>query len=214
MGYTSKHTGSEIDAGIDAAYEALPASGGTMTGELILHGSPSKKLGAATKEYVDNAINGIENNPGGNGSDDLSKYPFYSEENPPPYPVTSVNGETGDVIVPTGAGVDFSTSETDTGLKWIDGRPVYTRMFVVENPGTATGLLDIGMVTDLVWLDMSGCFLKNDGAIFHAAHIGATGTRTLVLQIGVSNTDNAAILYATPYGTSTIYVKAFYVKAA
>ena len=32
---------------------ALPKSGGTMTGALILHGNPTAAKGAATKQYVD-----------------------------------------------------------------------------------------------------------------------------------------------------------------
>ena len=30
---------------------------------------------------------------------------------------------------PTGGGIDYSTEEQDTGLKWIDGRHVYQRTF-------------------------------------------------------------------------------------
>lgn len=52
--YKSKHTGAAIDAGIDLANAALPASGGTMTGPLILSGDPASEKEAATKEYVDN----------------------------------------------------------------------------------------------------------------------------------------------------------------
>lgn len=33
---------------------ALPKSGGTMTGALILHGDPTNSMEAATKQYVDN----------------------------------------------------------------------------------------------------------------------------------------------------------------
>lgn len=38
---------------------AVPLAGGTMTGPLILNADPSVALGAATKQYVDNAISGI-----------------------------------------------------------------------------------------------------------------------------------------------------------
>lgn len=44
---------------------ALPLAGGTMTGNLILNGSPTSDLQAATKQYVDNAI------AQGGGSSDL-----------------------------------------------------------------------------------------------------------------------------------------------
>lgn len=37
----------------------LPIAGGTMTGPLILSGDPTLDLGAATKQYVDNAVDGV-----------------------------------------------------------------------------------------------------------------------------------------------------------
>lgn len=57
--YQSKHSGAEIDAGIDAANSALPKSGGTMSGALTLYGEPSEDNQAATKKYVDDLIEGI-----------------------------------------------------------------------------------------------------------------------------------------------------------
>ena len=53
--YYLTHTGAEIDAGIDKANEALPKTGGTMSGALILNDDPALNLGAATKQYVDKA---------------------------------------------------------------------------------------------------------------------------------------------------------------
>lgn len=47
---TAKNT---ADAATETANNALPKSGGTMLGELILSGAPTKNNGAATKEYVD-----------------------------------------------------------------------------------------------------------------------------------------------------------------
>lgn len=67
MSYTSRHTGTQIDDGIDAANAALPIAGGTMTGALILHGNPTVDKGAATKKYVDDKISNIELTPGADG---------------------------------------------------------------------------------------------------------------------------------------------------
>ena len=36
---------------------AVPVTGGTMTGALILHADPVENMQAATKQYVDSAIN-------------------------------------------------------------------------------------------------------------------------------------------------------------
>lgn len=54
--YTSKFTGVEIDAGIDAANAALPKTGGTMQGDLILNGDPTSRDMAASKGYVDSEV--------------------------------------------------------------------------------------------------------------------------------------------------------------
>ena len=53
--YYLKHTGAELDAAIDTANAALPKSGGTMEGALILNGNPSSDNAAANKKYVDEA---------------------------------------------------------------------------------------------------------------------------------------------------------------
>ena len=44
---------------VTALNEKLSLSGGTMTGQLILKGTPTDRLEAATKDYVDTCINGI-----------------------------------------------------------------------------------------------------------------------------------------------------------
>ena len=67
MAYQSKHTGAEIDAGIDAAAAALPKSGGAMTGPLILYDDPTSNKSAATKQYVDSAVENIALTPGDDG---------------------------------------------------------------------------------------------------------------------------------------------------
>lgn len=72
MSYQSKYTGSEIDAGIDAAKAALPKNGGTMVGALILAGDPADENAAVTKKYVDDAVKNIELTPGENGEDGVS----------------------------------------------------------------------------------------------------------------------------------------------
>lgn len=72
MSYKSKFTGSQIDAGIDAAHEALPKSGGVMTGALILNGEPVVDNSPATKKYVDEKIETISLTPGEKGEPGVS----------------------------------------------------------------------------------------------------------------------------------------------
>lgn len=50
-----------------------------------------------------------------------------------------VEGSWNKMDAPTG-GVDFSTNEQDTGLKWIDGRPIYQKTYVLDTkPSIGTG---------------------------------------------------------------------------
>lgn len=38
-----------------------------------------------------------------------------------------------------GGGIDYSTTEQDTGLKWIDGRTIYQKSFIFENSSDSFG---------------------------------------------------------------------------
>lgn len=57
--YYSKHSGAEIDAGIDAAKAALPRSGGAMTGPITIAATPTEAMQAANKGYVDKTAEDI-----------------------------------------------------------------------------------------------------------------------------------------------------------
>jgi len=102
--YKSRHTGAEIDAGIDKASAALPRSGGTMTGELILSGDPLSEKAAATRQYVDRAIQNLDLSGGESG---VTFIPSVTEEgvltwtndgglpNPPQISVRGAKGDDG-----------------------------------------------------------------------------------------------------------------------
>lgn len=116
--YYLKHTGAELDAAVDAANAALPKTGGTMTGSLILHGNPSTSFEATPKKYVDDAIAEIELTPGKDGENGVTFTPSVSSEgdlawsndggleNPP---TVNIKGPKGDSPI---KGVDYWT-ETD-----------------------------------------------------------------------------------------------------
>ena len=58
---TAKNSGDVIVVGVsggdfEAMNSKLPLAGGTMTGELLLAADPTEDLGAATKQYVDDAM--------------------------------------------------------------------------------------------------------------------------------------------------------------
>lgn len=54
-GYNGAYTGQQIDDGIAKANAALPKTGGTMTGAIVLYGDPQEDNEAASKKYVDDA---------------------------------------------------------------------------------------------------------------------------------------------------------------
>ena len=65
---TARAAAAAAQATADAA---LPKSGGTMTGKITLDGAPTTNLHAATKQYVDDSVSGIEgggSSSGGGGS--------------------------------------------------------------------------------------------------------------------------------------------------
>lgn len=53
-----------------------------------------------------------------------------------PYAMT--NKELTDAISNISSGWDYSTSEVDTGQKWIDGRPIYCKVIALENAISTT----------------------------------------------------------------------------
>lgn len=102
--YQSRFTGTQIDTGIQNANDALPKSGGTMTGRLYLFSDPVDNTEAATKKYVDEHGGG-----GSSGADGFSPIATVTQtENGATISITDKNGTTTAQIAngstgPTGA---------------------------------------------------------------------------------------------------------------
>lgn len=61
-----------------------------------------------------------------------------------------------------GGGVDYSATEQDTGLKWIDGKPIYQKTFVVSN----NNYVDISGLNIDTFVGINGlCSVDNGNAI-------------------------------------------------
>lgn len=60
-----------------------------------------------------------------------------------------------------GGGIDYSTTEQDTGLKWIDGKPIYQKTIVYTN--TSVSLVDLN-IDEIV--DIKGVSYLTDGTVF------------------------------------------------
>ena len=75
-----------------------------------------------------------------------------------------------------GGGIDYSTTEQDTGIDWIDGRSIYQKTYSLTNVGQGVVLLDSSFTTslyDIVWHE-SICW-KYSGNIDLGNHGGTGG---------------------------------------
>ena len=63
----------------------------------------------------------------------------------------------------SGGGVNYSTTEQDTGLKWIDGRTIYQRTFVEHRDSISTGWNSLYSAT---WHEVHNKIAINHAAIY------------------------------------------------
>lgn len=82
---------------------------------------------------------------------------------------------------PTGGGIDYSTEEQDTGLKWIDGSKIYQKTFDKRNT----------VLTTHEW--------NNDV-------LGTSNINIIKFEGYISNTDDASLIPYTFYRSSSSYV--------
>ena len=121
----------------------------------------------------------------------------------------------GEVIYPqTISDIDYSTSEQDTGCKWIDGKKIYRKVIKVSNPSfsvadhsQAHGISGFGSLVNLttlfnlgwettVWasegfLAQRGCSMRIDPTYVHWENTNSTiasWTGTLIFIIEYTKT--------------------------
>lgn len=136
------------------------------------------------------------------GLDKVDNVRQYSAENPPPYPVTSVDGKTGEVST----GINYSTEEIDTGDKWIDGRSIYRKTLIIEITTKGQDPNTVGLVSndaDLIFPE-SIIFVTGDAnsTIFLPGSISTQSARQFYCliqakSVKVASTSNTGIVYAT-----------------
>ena len=88
----------------------------------------------------------------------------YSTSNPPPYPVTSVNGQTGDVTVQSGGTESTSQTVTLTTSGWAQSGNRYSQTVNVTGVTASTPVV-------LVDVALSGTDLDADAAALEAWNI-------------------------------------------
>lgn len=93
---------------INLVKESVVLSVNGQTGDVILYPEAFVRLPDLSDtttwsfyRYVDNKAEGVQFIKGMpmQRIDDLNRYDIYDSGNPPPYPVTAVNGQTGDVVI-------------------------------------------------------------------------------------------------------------------
>ena len=144
---------------------ALPTNGGTLTGNLTvgsaniqtngyvvgtwLQGTATNHLtNAATKIAVQDGSGWVYHRTAKEiksdiGLSNVDNVKQYSASNPPPYPVTSVNGQTGDVTIEAGITGTLAVSHGGTGAT--TAAKACSNLGAVQKSGdTITGSLGIG----------------------------------------------------------------------
>lgn len=121
---------------------AVPISGGTMTGALVLSGDPTQDLEPATKQYVDEVRESVHSigDTVNDIIDGTEALPYLSEDYQPPVATAEVAG-----TVKIGAGINVTEdgviSVTDQGgLTQVEADERYLQL----EGGTMTGNLDMG----------------------------------------------------------------------
>lgn len=63
----------------------------------------------------------------------------------------------------SGGGIDYSTTEQDTGLKWIDGKPIYQKTFNI----TANSYVDISSLNIDKVVSSDGIMELSNNVFYH-----------------------------------------------
>ena len=97
---------------VNKSYRVFCPNGSMNQAFIITGGGSSGGGSTGATDY-----NQLTNRPSINGTtlsgnQTSSQLGLYGTNNPPPYPVTSVNGQTGDVVIPTGGNVDSVNGKT------------------------------------------------------------------------------------------------------
>ena len=108
----------------------------------------------------------------------------------------------------------FSEDEVLTGGRWIDGKPIYTR--VIAFRGAASETMHSAPApegVETLWIDPSASFCVNsNGYVYPVSHTSSADARTFVAHY--YKTDNTVRAGTYAGNSADMYVKIFYTKAA
>ena len=113
-------------------------------------------------------------------------------------------------------GLNYSTSEQDTGLKWTDGKSIYQKTFELASGTISSGSLAVATQTgvDTVINSECTCNQTNNSRKYALPMIRTVATECIYKSVYVDNgTLNMQILSGTVYILDTIKFTAWYTKA-
>lgn len=144
---------------------------------------------------------------GGGGSSDAVKYTEQS--------LTSAQqAQARENIGAAAAAIDYSTTEQDTGIKWVDGKSVYQKTYVfdppVESGGAYVDAVDVSNLTIDTLVYMSGG--EHDAASGHDANVAVFDSYSSVPNNLYLTADKATVKYISPLAMDFLTLR--YTKTA
>lgn len=114
-----------------------------------------------------------------------------------------------------GGGVNYSTTEQDTGLKWVDGKTIYQKTFLFNNLTTGENVLELGNYSDFdVIIDYEFTCIRNNNDRY--VNIGLTNVwgEATISVFNFRNVDNKLKVSVTSgyYAASDFYITIRYTK--
>lgn len=116
-----------------------------------------------------------------------------------------------------GSGIDYSTLEQDTGLKWIDGRPIYQKVYyansIANNVSYKVDANFTPSVYDNSWAyELTWHYTFNNNLFSNLTAFGGGGGH---IRVTSDNTNGLVIRnHATTVTATDIYVVIRYTKVA
>lgn len=120
---------------------------------------------------------------------------------------------TGDTI-PTGWEEvnDYSTSEINTGKKWIDGKPIYRKVIECGALPNATSKTISTGLSNIRCVKLSGFAIDSSGYCLNLPHIN-TATLSNSIQVELQSPSTIYIRSGSNYSTLTGYIVIEYTKS-
>ncbi len=113
----------------------------------------------------------------------------------------------------SGGGIDYSTEEQDTGIKWIDGKTVYQKSYDFGAlPNNAEKTKATGISFDKILKIEAIAIRTTDNNTIPIPYVALTASSAV--QIGVNASGNISIKTNTDQSTYNAYVTLLYTKSA